>query len=363
MPLRIFRSRPVAAANAIQILSVAGMFGMFFLGALYLRRVLGYDALEIGLAFLPVTIAMGTLSIRYSERIFMALGARRALLAGLTLVLAGLVVFALAPVHADYATQVAPSMLLLGLGAGTAFPALMNLAMSGATQQDAGLASGLVNTTAQVGGALGLAVLATLSTSRTNALTASGHPIASALTSGYHLAFWVAAALVGCALASSSRSSTEAPRARARRNTRRKPAGQPQAEARHARRRDSGSRRRLSARRGARGRSVRVTLTCRDGAQDEARQRALAGRARRARSAVAALSAVLALGPAVARAGISSDADPAEPVRRGSGARVRCGSRAGAHSVSAPAGGSNPFMAPDGRSRPARRRVHDEHVQ
>ncbi len=85
MPLRIFRSRPVAAANAIQILSVAGMFGMFFLGALYLRRVLGYDALEIGLAFLPVTIAMGTLSIRYSERIFMALGARRALLAGLTL--------------------------------------------------------------------------------------------------------------------------------------------------------------------------------------------------------------------------------------------------------------------------------------
>jgi EmrB/QacA subfamily drug resistance transporter len=201
MPLRIFRSRPVAAANAIQILSVAGMFGMFFLGALYLRRVLGYDALQIGLAFLPVTIAMGTLSIRYSERIFMKLGARRALLAGLTPVLAGLALFALAPVHADYATQVAPSMLLLGLGAGTAFPALMNLAMSGATPQDAGLASGLVNTTAQVGGALGLAVLATLSTSRSNALKASGHTTASALTSGYHLAFWVAAALVGCALA------------------------------------------------------------------------------------------------------------------------------------------------------------------
>jgi EmrB/QacA subfamily drug resistance transporter len=200
MPLRIFRSRPVAAANAIQVLSVAGMFGMFFLGALYLRRVLGYDALEIGLAFLPVTIAMGTLSIRYAERIFMVLGARRALLVGLALVCAGLVVFALAPVHADYATQVAPSMLLLGLGAGTAFPALMNLAMSGATPQDAGLASGLVNTTAQVGGALGLAVLATLSTSHSNALKASGDPTASALTSGYHLAIWVAAALVGCAL-------------------------------------------------------------------------------------------------------------------------------------------------------------------
>jgi MFS family permease len=143
---------------------------------------------------------MGTLSIRYAERIFMVLGARRALLAGLALVCAGLVVFALAPVHADYATQVAPSMLLLGLGAGTAFPALMNLAMSGATPQDAGLASGLVNTTAQVGGALGLAVLATLSTSHSNALKASGDPTASALTSGYHLAIWVAAALVGCAL-------------------------------------------------------------------------------------------------------------------------------------------------------------------
>jgi EmrB/QacA subfamily drug resistance transporter len=200
MPLRIFRSRPVAAANAIQVLSVAGMFGMFFLGALYLRRVLGYDALEIGLAFLPVTIAMGTLSIRYAERIYVALGARRALFAGLTLVLAGLVLFALAPVHAAYATQVAPSMLLLGLGAGTAFPALMNLAMYGATPEDAGLASGLVNTTAQIGGALGLAVLAALSTSRSNALKASGHSTSEALTSGYHLSFWVASALVGCAL-------------------------------------------------------------------------------------------------------------------------------------------------------------------
>jgi EmrB/QacA subfamily drug resistance transporter len=201
MPLRIFRSRAVRAANTIQILCVAGMFGMFFLGALYLRRVLGYDALAIGLAFLPVTIAMGLLSIRYSERIFIQLGARRALLLGLALIMAGLIVFALAPVHASYALQVMPSMVLLGLGAGTCFPALMNVAMSGATPADAGLASGLVNTTAQVGGALGLAVLATLSTSRSNHLLASGHSTASALTSGYHLAFWVAAALVGCAIA------------------------------------------------------------------------------------------------------------------------------------------------------------------
>jgi EmrB/QacA subfamily drug resistance transporter len=200
MPLRIFRSRPIVAANAIQILSVAGMFGMFFLGALYLRRVLGYDALHIGLAFLPTTIAMGTLSIRYSERLFMAFGPRLTLLGGLTLILAGLVLFALAPVHAVYATQLAPSLLLLGIGVGTAFPALVNVAMSGAGPQDAGLASGLVNTTAQVGGALGLALLATLSTARSDHVRAAGHSAASALTSGYHLAFWVAAGLVGCAL-------------------------------------------------------------------------------------------------------------------------------------------------------------------
>ena len=200
MPLRIFRSRPIVAANAIQILSVAGMFGMFFLGALYLRRVLGYDALHIGLAFLPATIGMGTLSIGYSDRIFMALGPRRTLLGGLTLVLAGLAVFAVAPVHAKLPDAGCARAAALGVGAGMAFPALMNVAMTGATPQDAGLASGLVNTTAQVGGALGLAVLATLAASHTKALKASGHSTASALTSGYHLAFWVAASLVGCAL-------------------------------------------------------------------------------------------------------------------------------------------------------------------
>ena len=201
VPLRIFRSRPVVAANAIQILSVAGMFGMFFLGALYLRRVLGYDALQIGLSFLPVTIAMGILSIRYSERIVTRFGARNALLAGLPLIMAGLALFARAGVHGSYFAQVLPSMALLGIGAGIAFPSLMTVAMSGATPQDAGLASGLVNTTAQVGGALGLAVLATLADSRSRALSGAGDSAAQALTSGYHLAFWIAAALVGCALA------------------------------------------------------------------------------------------------------------------------------------------------------------------
>jgi len=201
VPLRIFRSRNVAAANAIQVLSVAGMFGMFFLGALYLRRVLGYDALQIGLAFLPVTVTMGLLSIRYSERLVTRFGARNALVPGLVLIMVALVLFAHAPVHGGYVAHVLPSMLLLGIGAGTCFPALMNVAMSGIEAHDAGLASGLVNTTAQVGGALGLAVLATLSTSRSQHLLAHGHSSAEALTSGYHLAFWIAAGLTAAAIA------------------------------------------------------------------------------------------------------------------------------------------------------------------
>ncbi|MHB8531963.1 MAG: DHA2 family efflux MFS transporter permease subunit [Solirubrobacteraceae bacterium] len=200
MPLRIFRSRAVLAANSIQVLSVAGMFGLFFLGALYLRRVLGYDALQIGLAFLPATVGMGMLSIRYTERLVMRFGARNALLAGLPLIGVALALLARVPAHGSYLAHVFPSMTLLGLGAGLAFPSLMSVAMSGSTPQDAGLASGLVNTTAQVGGALGLAVLATLSASRTHALARAGDSTATALTGGYHLAFWIAAALVLCAL-------------------------------------------------------------------------------------------------------------------------------------------------------------------
>lgn len=196
IPLRIFRSRNVTGANLIQVFSVAGMFGLFFLGALYLRRVLGYNALEIGLAFLPVTIAMGSMSIRFSEPLIMRFGAKTLLPPGLALIAVALGLFALAPVNANYITQVLPSMVLLGIGAGACFPALMGVAMSGATPADAGLASGLVNTTAQVGGALGLAVLATLSASHTNKLLAQGKSTAAALTGGYHLAFWIAAGLV-----------------------------------------------------------------------------------------------------------------------------------------------------------------------
>ncbi len=200
MPLRIFRSRNVATANVLQVLGAAGMFGLFFMGSLYLQRVLGYDALEIGLAFLPVTIAMGLLSLRYSERLIMRFGAKSTLIGGLGLMLGGLLLFTRTPVDGQYVTDVLPTMILLGAGAGSCFPALMTLAMSGATQHDAGLASGLVNTAAQVGGALGLAVLATLSASRSAHLLADGHSTPVALTGGYHLAFWIGAALLALAI-------------------------------------------------------------------------------------------------------------------------------------------------------------------
>jgi EmrB/QacA subfamily drug resistance transporter len=200
IPLRIFRSRNLTGANLIQVLSVAGMFGVFFLGSLYLEQVLGYDALEIGLAFLPVTVVMGTLSVRYAEPLVTRFGARTAVLAGMTLIAGALVVFAQAPADGSYITNVLPVMVLLGTGAGIAFPALMTLSMTGVDPSDAGLASGLVNTTAQVGGALGLAVLATLSTSRTGTLARAGESQAAALTGGYHLAFWIAAGLVAAAI-------------------------------------------------------------------------------------------------------------------------------------------------------------------
>ena len=201
IPLRIFRSRNVSGANVVQALTVAGMFAMFFLGVLYLQEVLGYDALETGLAFLPTTIVMGMLSVRYSERLIMRFGARTTLIPGLILIGVGLALFARVPVEGEYLRDILPPGLLLGSGVGVCFPALMTLAISGATREDAGLASGLVNTTAQVGAAVGLAVLATLSATRTDDLLADGEDRLSALTSGYHVDFIIGAALVAVAVA------------------------------------------------------------------------------------------------------------------------------------------------------------------
>jgi EmrB/QacA subfamily drug resistance transporter len=205
VPLRIFASRNVTGANLVQVLGTAGMFGMFFLGSLYLREIQGYDPLQIGLAFLPVAVVMGTLSVRYTDRLVMRFGARALMFAGLGLIAAGLALFALAPAHSGgYLIYVFPVTVLIGAGAGLCFPALMTLAMSGATPQDAGLASGLVNTTAQIGGALGLAVLATVSAARTNAALARHQPTAVALTEGYHLAFWISFGLVLAAIAAAA---------------------------------------------------------------------------------------------------------------------------------------------------------------
>jgi MFS family permease len=200
MPLRLFRSRNVTGANVAMALLVVGFFGMFFLGALYLQGILGYSPLEVGLAFLPACLVMGTLSLGYAERLIMGIGPRAALIAGLVFSGAGLLVFARSPVDGNYVVDLLPVMLLLGAGAGTCFPALMTLAMSGATRSDSGLASGLINTTVQVGGAIGLAVLATLASERTDTLRADGESTAAALNAGYHLAYLIGAAAVAVAI-------------------------------------------------------------------------------------------------------------------------------------------------------------------
>lgn len=199
LPLRILRSRNVAGANLIQVLMVAGMFGMFFLGALYLEKVLHYDPLQIGLGFLPVAVGIGGLSLGASARVNARFGERNVLIGALVLVAAGLALFTRAPVDANYLTDVFPAVTLMGVGAGLGFPAMMTLAMSDATMDDSGVASGLVNTTQQVGGALGLAVLATVSTSHTKGLLAEGASAVEAMTSGFRIAFGIAAGLVAVA--------------------------------------------------------------------------------------------------------------------------------------------------------------------
>lgn len=201
IPLRIFKSRNVSGSNVIQALLVAGMFGMFFLGALYLERVLGYDPLQIGLAFLPATVIMGTISLKFSEPLIMRFGPKKTLIPALSLIAIGLGLFSRVPVDGDYVADVLPAMIILGFGIGPSFPSIMTLAMSASTGEDAGLASGLINTSAQVGGALGLAVLATLSATRSENLIADGVGNAEALTSGFRLAFMIGAACLVAAVA------------------------------------------------------------------------------------------------------------------------------------------------------------------
>ncbi|MGH2863580.1 MAG: DHA2 family efflux MFS transporter permease subunit [Solirubrobacteraceae bacterium] len=201
MPLRVFRSRDVSAANLIQMSLVAGLFGVFFLGALYLEHVLGYDPIQIGLAFLPLALGIAVMSLGVSARLIERIGARRTLVPSMLLVAAGVVLFRVPGTHATYLTQLLPATLAIGIGAGLAFPSLMTLAMSTATPEDSGLVSGLVNTSQQVGGALGLSVLATLASSRTGSLQAAGFSTARSLTGGYHLAFLIGTITVLAGLA------------------------------------------------------------------------------------------------------------------------------------------------------------------
>jgi EmrB/QacA subfamily drug resistance transporter len=191
MPLRVFRSRDVSAANLIQMSLVAGLFGVFFLGALYLEHVLGYDPIQIGLAFLPLALGIAVMSLGVSARLIERVGARRTLAPSMALVGLGIVLFRIPGTHVTYLTQLLPATLAMGVGAGVAFPSLMTLAMSTATPEDSGLVSGLVNTSQQVGGALGLSVLATLASSHSASLRHTGLSVASSLTDGYHLAFLI----------------------------------------------------------------------------------------------------------------------------------------------------------------------------
>ncbi len=193
VPLRLFRRRNIAVSNVVGVLWAGAMFAWFFLSALYLQLVLGYSPLEVGLAFLPGNIIMGILSISLSAKLVMRFGLRLPLAVGLGLAGVGLLLLARAPVDGSFVVDVLPAMILLGLGAGMAFNPLLLAAMSDVEPNEAGLASGVVNTSFMMGGALGLAVLASLAASRTDTLLADGLSEAAALTGGYHVAFFVGA--------------------------------------------------------------------------------------------------------------------------------------------------------------------------
>ncbi|MFJ2256944.1 MFS transporter [Streptomyces sp. NPDC087844] len=199
--LRLFRSRLLTGANGVQILMIATMFGFQYIGALYIQRVLGYSELRTGMALVPAPVLIGVLMLGLSARTIGRFGPYRVLLAGLVLIVAGMALLSRIPDSGSYVVDVLPPMLLLSTGFAAAMPAVTGLAMSGVVKEDAGLASGLFNTTQVVGGSLGLAVLTTLAASRTDGLLESGEPFAAATADGYRLAFTVATGVAGVGLA------------------------------------------------------------------------------------------------------------------------------------------------------------------
>jgi EmrB/QacA subfamily drug resistance transporter len=193
VPLRLFRLRNLSTASGVGVLWSGAMFAWFFMAALYLQLVLGYSPLQIGLAFLPGNVIMGALSIGLSAKLVMRYGIRKPLATGLLLASAGLLLLVRAPVDGSYVADVLPSMILLGLGAGMAFNPVLLAAMGDVAPAEAGLASGVVNTSFMMGGAVGLAVLASVAASRTTTLLDAGHSEVAALTGGYHVAFLLGA--------------------------------------------------------------------------------------------------------------------------------------------------------------------------
>lgn len=212
MPLGLFRHRNIATANVLAVLWAASMFAWFFLSALYLQLVLGYSPLQVGLAFLPANLIMGAFSYSLSAKAVHRFGIRGAAAAGLLLTAGGLALFALAPVDGRFLVHVLPPMLLLGVGVGMAFNPVLLAAMNDVGPEEAGLASGLVNTAFMMGGALGLAILASLAAGRTNDLAVMGAEARAALNGGYHLAFVVGAL---CAAAAAAAALFLRPRAQA----------------------------------------------------------------------------------------------------------------------------------------------------
>jgi EmrB/QacA subfamily drug resistance transporter len=189
VPLGLFRRRNLATSNIAGVLWSAAMFASFFLSALYLQLVLGYDPLHVGLAFLPGNVIMAIFSLGLSAKIVMRFGIKGPLGTGLLFVATALMLLARAPVHAGFVVDILPSMILLGFGAGIAFNPMLLAAMSDVEPQDSGLASGVVNTAFMMGGAIGVAVLARVAASRSDALRGTAHSAAAALTGGYHAAF------------------------------------------------------------------------------------------------------------------------------------------------------------------------------
>jgi EmrB/QacA subfamily drug resistance transporter len=199
MPLGLFRLRSVSVSNVVGVLWAAAMFAWFFISALYMQLVLGYTPMQIGLAFLPANLIMAVFSLGVSARLVMRFGIRKPLAVGLWLAALGLALFARAPVNGSFAVDVLPGMLLLGLGAGMALNPLLLAAMSEVSPTESGLASGVVNTAFMMGGALGLAVLASAAVARTSAMSAAGAQLPLALTGGYNLAFLIGAVFAAVA--------------------------------------------------------------------------------------------------------------------------------------------------------------------